>query len=473
MNKKLKISLIVLTCVAVLLAGMFAIFHDRSGWETTEEGLTYYLDSRGDRMVSWQQVDGKWYYFDPSQDGRMVTGWLELEGNRYYLNDDGSRASGWLDLPEGRFYFSPTSGAAATGWQNIDGGRYYLAEDGCMATGWVELDKRYYLNADGTAYVGWLEEDGNSYFLDGSGAVTTGWVDTSEGRCYLDAETGAAATGWLELEGERYYFLDSGYLARGWTETDLGLCYLNDNGQPTVGWLDVGEDRYYFDETGIQALGWQEIEGVTYYFLEDGRMARGQVTLEDGNYHFASNGAYVVLVNKWNPVPEGYEVNLVTYKGWEIDASCYDAFVAMMTDLEATGYYYKITSAYRSEATQEYIWNKRYNAYIAAGYSKEGALAEVEQSVAVPGTSEHHLGLAIDITGDNAKAWLQEHCWEYGFIVRYPEGKTDITGIIYEPWHYRYVGVELAMELRDSGLCLEEYMAMLTEEPAAEETEEE
>ena len=95
--------------------------------------------------------------------------------------------------------------------------------------------------------------------------------------------------------------------------------------------------------------------------------------------------------------------------------------------------------------------------------------------VAIPGTSEHHTGLAVDIVDasynhlnhEQAKRptqkWLMEHCHEYGFILRYPKGKTDSTGIIYEPWHYRYVGTELAQELHDAGLTLEEYLQNLTQ----------
>ena len=84
--------------------------------------------------------------------------------------------------------------------------------------------------------------------------------------------------------------------------------------------------------------------------------------------------------------------------------------------------------------------------------------------MAVPGTSEHHLGYAVDIDGVKAvHNWLAEHSWEYGFIVRFPEGSTHITGIEYEPWHYRYVGKELARELHELNITLEEYMDMLTE----------
>ena len=94
--------------------------------------------------------------------------------------------------------------------------------------------------------------------------------------------------------------------------------------------------------------------------------------------------------------------------------------------------------------------------------------------MAIPGTSEHQLGLALDIvdtrswtlSGSQANfkglQWLMAHCWEYGFVLRYPEGKTDVTGIIYEPWHYRYVGKEVAAELQESGLTLEEYMSSLS-----------
>ena len=80
------------------------------------------------------------------------------------------------------------------------------------------------------------------------------------------------------------------------------------------------------------------------------------------------------------------------------------------------------------------------------------------ETVAVPGTSEHHLGLAVDLLGEEAIAWFTKYCWDYGFILRYTEEKENITGIVDEPWHFRYVGTEVSLDLRDSGLCLEEYL---------------
>ena len=106
------------------------------------------------------------------------------------------------------------------------------------------------------------------------------------------------------------------------------------------------------------------------------------------------------------------------------------------------------------------------------GYEEEEAKVIAAREVAVPGTSEHQLGLAVDIVDkdhpllDESQAdrptqiWLMEHCWEYGFILRYPVGTTDQTGIIYEPWHYRYVGREIAMELKELGITLEEYLGV-------------
>lgn len=110
---------------------------------------------------------------------------------------------------------------------------------------------------------------------------------------------------------------------------------------------------------------------------------------------------------------------------------------------------------------------------MARGLNRNQAEIEAARNVAYPGTSEHHLGLAVDIVSlqyqqlDEAQArtpeiiWLTEHCSEYGFILRYPKDKTQITGIVYEPWHFRYVGVETAKVIMEQGLCLEEYLELM------------
>ncbi len=469
MKKFFKILITLLLTLAILAGGTLGVLYfgfgidvfDQSGWSFTEEGSTQYLDYHGEPLLEWQLIDGNWYYFAPA-DGNMSTGWLELEGNRYYLGTDGVRCSGWLTLPDGTYYLSPTGGAAATGWLALDGQRYYLDETGRIASGWQDIEShRYYLTESGNPTTGWLELEGSRYHFDDSGVMQTGWLETEAGRMYLSEDTGAVVTGWLETESGRCYINEDGYLATGWTDAPEGRYYLDENGYPTTGWLEMEDITYYLDDTGAMVTGWLEQDASRYYFQDDGAMAVGKVLIDGISNYFTSTGDWVVLVNTWNPVPEGYTTNLVYFNGWPVDAECYDPLVQMLTAMRRAGYSYTITSAYRSEATQQSIWDRRMANYQASGYTYEEALRLVSTSVAIPGTSEHHLGLAIDISGGHA--WLETHCWEYGFIVRYPEGKTDITGIVYEPWHYRYVGKELAAELKELGLCMEEYMDMLTQ----------
>lgn len=470
MKRFAKITIILILSLAVLSGGTLAVLYwgfdidpfDQSGWAVSDSGYTQYLDYHGDPLTDWQLIDGNWYYLDPANEGSLVTGWLELNGSRYYLDAAGIRQGGWLTLADGTYYLSPTSGIAATGWLREETGTYYLDASGRMVTGWADIAaERYYLAEDGTLFTGWLELDGGRYYLDDTtGVMYTGWLETLEGRQYLDETTGILVTGWLETEEGRLYLDENGYMATGWTETPEGIYCLGEDGYPLSGWLDWEDERYYLDESGRMYQGWLDWEGNRYYFLADGTMAIGKVLIDDTARYFSSTGAYVVLTNRWNPVPEEYTTDLVYFGEWRVDKSCYDALVKMLKDCP---YSYTITSAYRSEATQQYIWDKRMNNYQASGYSYSEALAMVEAYVAVPGTSEHHLGLAIDISGsDQVCAWLAEHCWEYGFVLRYPAGKEDITGIQYERWHFRYLGTELAEELQELGLTLEEYMDMLT-----------
>ena len=136
----------------------------------------------------------------------------------------------------------------------------------------------------------------------------------------------------------------------------------------------------------------------------------------------------------------------------------------MMKACRTAGYTCVLNSTYRNISTQQYLWNNRYNNYIRQGYSSEEAKRLTWQKVAYPGTSEHHTGLAVDITGtDGMYAWLQEHSWEYGFIMRYPDDKIESTGIIYEPWHFRYVGKETAKAIYSSGLTMEEFLESVKE----------
>ena len=180
----------------------------------------------------------------------------------------------------------------------------------------------------------------------------------------------------------------------------------------------------------------------------------------------------LTLVNPWNPLPENYHFTLKQLSnGHSVDERCYPDLQAMLDTCRQEGLSPTICSSYRSLEKQESLFQNKIDRLIAQGYSSKDAAAEAAKTVAFPGTSEHQLGLAVDIVDINnqlldesqedtaVQKWLMEHCWEYGFILRYPNGTSEITGIIYEPWHYRYVGKDAAQEIHEKGLCLEEYLA--------------
>lgn len=175
---------------------------------------------------------------------------------------------------------------------------------------------------------------------------------------------------------------------------------------------------------------------------------------------------YLILVNRDHPLPEDYSVELTTLSnGKQVDSRMYPALQKMFDDMRDADVYPIVRSAYRTSEDQQSIMNNRIQQYRDEGYSKEDARIKAEEWVALPGTSEHETGLAVDINadgvnsgGDEVYDWLLNHAHEYGFIKRYAEDKIEITGISNEPWHYRYVGVEAAREMKERNLCLEEYL---------------
>ena len=180
----------------------------------------------------------------------------------------------------------------------------------------------------------------------------------------------------------------------------------------------------------------------------------------------------LLLVNAWHKLPEDYHVELKTLaNGLQVDARIYDDLNAMLTDCREAGLEPIVCSAYRTEDTQTRLYRNKVSRLLSAGWSRDTVEQEAARWVAPPGTSEHQTGLALDIVSadyqllDEQQAqtpeqqWLMAHCWEYGFVLRYPTDKCAVTGIGYEPWHYRYVGKEAAREMQQKGLCLEEYLA--------------
>ncbi len=193
---------------------------------------------------------------------------------------------------------------------------------------------------------------------------------------------------------------------------------------------------------------------------------------QDGEvFSFSSDDWRLILVNKQHPIPEDYDFTLATIKGsQQCDERIIDDLLAMMQAAKEAGFNLLIKSPYRSDARQEWLFARKIRLYMGKGMSYMDAFKLSSQVVMVPDSSEHQIGLSLDIVCDTygtltqgfgeteAGIWLEEHCAEFGFIVRYPKGKEYITSVEYEPWHFRYVGVEAARVIMERGLTLEEFL---------------
>lgn len=418
------------------------------------------FDNTVDRS-GWMEKDGTYSYRDFH--GRKITGWLTLEDHTYYFGEDTIMVTGWQEI-DGNHYYFDAAGIMATDWKNVDSRRCYFGSDGILRTGWLELNgKRYYFDKEGAMVSGWQDIDGHTVYFGENGAQVFSW-NTIEGSTYYFDEEGHLVTGYTVLEDNHYFFLEDGQMYTGWEDREDGRRYYAEDGAQAFGWTEIEGSLYFFSQDGIMQTGWMSVGEYRYYLHGDGSAAVGPTEIDGELYHFSPKGIQVVLVNSSHKVPGYYEPDLVDYIPWhQISSVCLEPLKQMLADCVAAGYEYEFNSAYRSIKTQQEILWLRTQEYISAGYGEAEAYAEARQTVALPGTSEHHLGLAVDVLNvkkNERKAldWLEEHCWEYGFIVRYTAEKAHITGIVNEPWHFRYVGKEVSMDMKDSGLCLEEYL---------------
>lgn len=179
----------------------------------------------------------------------------------------------------------------------------------------------------------------------------------------------------------------------------------------------------------------------------------------------------LTLVNFENTIPKDWKVDLVQLNnGQSVDRRIYDDLIAMLQAAKSEGLNPLICSSYRTNEKQEQLYQNKVSEYLSQGYSKVEASDKAAFWVARPGTSEHQLGLAVDIVSTKnqrldrsqentvEQQWLIQNSWKYGFVLRYPTNKNSITGVGYEPWHYRYVGKEHAKKINELGVCLEGYV---------------
>lgn len=255
---------------------------------------------------------------------------------------------------------------------------------------------------------------------------------------------------WLEIQ-ENYEYVPT---MLGISQSDI----IDDN--------DV-LDGYNNDELDVQ----DEIDHFSLDELLDSKDITYKDVQTEEERKLSKDDWQLVLVNKQHHVPDDFELNLGKLaNGMQCDARIIDEVMAMMQAAKDSGINLVICSPYRDYNRQTVLFNRKIDYYMGKGYSYLEAYKIASITVTVPGASEHQIGLALDIASDTytlldtgfgnteAGKWLKEHGCEYGFILRYPLGKEYITGIQYEPWHFRYVGKQAATAIMKQGLTLEEFL---------------
>ncbi len=261
-------------------------------------------------------------------------------------------------------------------------------------------------------------------------------------------------------ESEEYYTSDT--LETNIAESDIQLADVIDVDPEIMQTPDAVSSEY--EEASDESISIEEIdlEDIDESITEEEVVAEGEA--------FSADDWKLILVNKQHPIPEGYEFPMGNINETMMcDERVISPLKAMLKAASNDGIGLVICSPYRDLERQKGLFARKITYYMEAGLSYMDAYNMSSQAVTVPGASEHQIGLAFDIVCGNyselddgfgdtqAGKWLAENSYKYGFIIRYPKGKENITSIEYEPWHFRYVGVEAATVIHDEDICLEEF----------------
>ncbi len=262
-----------------------------SQWHKNSDG-TWSLLSNGQRQTGWQNVGGTWYYMNNNgimetglqsgingqtyyfnNSGAMQTGWQDINNSWYYFYGSGNAATGWFQSGAGYWYYFSNNGAALTGMQAINGHHYYFDTTNAWAlTGWQKINNNWYYFDPTNAWAdtGWFQTGaGNWYYFSNNGAALTGMQTINGHHYYFDATNAWALTGWQKINNSWYYFDPTNAWAdTGWFQTGAGnWYYFGNTGAADTGWQTINGHRYYFDPTNAWAVrGWQKLDGNWYYF---------------------------------------------------------------------------------------------------------------------------------------------------------------------------------------------------------------
>ena len=297
----------------------------QTGWQTAEDGKTYYFDENSGDMVTGKwihgqnadgtesdyylgddgamaaagdvEIDGTVYHFDES--GRCTgestgvpdtRGWLETESGWQFIGEDGAAVTGWLQDGD-IWYYMDQDGIMVTGWKQISGTWYWFSAGGEMATGWEQIGGVWYwFSAGGEMATGWEQIGGVWYWFSAGGGMATGWQEIG-GAWYWFSAGGGMATGWQQIDGAGYYFNASGEMTTGWQQADGKWYYSGENGKTVTGWQQIGSVWYWFSENGEMAAGWQQIGSIWYWFNDSGEMMTGWQKIGGTWYLFSTDGA--------------------------------------------------------------------------------------------------------------------------------------------------------------------------------------
>lgn len=222
-------------------------------------------------------------YYWQKEDGTILTesGWKELDGKKYFLEEGGRRAEGWKEIEKQRYYFVPETGQMKLGWSTIDGKKYYFEKDGHQTTGWRSLGGKKY------------------YFVPKTGQMKLGW-STIDGKKYYFEKDGSQTTGWRSLGGKTYYFVPK-------------------TGQMKVGWSTIDGKKYYFEKSGIRFSGIRSIGGKKYYFQKNGELLTNEKCYEiNGKFYDIDKDG----VMKEVPKVKALATKVLDKEGWNLE----DAF---------------------------------------------------------------------------------------------------------------------------------------------------
>ena len=314
--------------------GFYYYFDDETGamitgWkEIPEQEKTVYYDPFGRMLYGFQDIDGNRYYFNLRTGGAeknqekidgyyyyfdddtfvMVTGWKDIPEaeKRVYYNDAGRMLYGFQNIEDNRYYFHPSTGALSYNQKKIDGYYYYFDDEtAVMVTGWKDIEaqnKRVYYNDAGRMQYGFQTIDSNRYYFHpGTGALSYNQKKIDGYYYYFDDETGIMVTGWKDIpaQNKRVYYNNAGRMQYGFQTIDGNRYYFNpDSGALSYNQKKINGYYYYFDdETGIMVTGWKEIKGnqnKTVFYDNNGRMVHGKYTYQGVLYAFHnSTGALI------------------------------------------------------------------------------------------------------------------------------------------------------------------------------------